>query len=323
MNEIIRVQGPEVLTAIPRSPDQNAAFLYLASLSARSGRNTQKQVLTVIAGWLGGTLGAIEWGNLRYAHCIAIKSRLLDSGYSPASARKFLCALRGTMRNAWKLGQINAEDYNKAIDLGAISGHSLPAGRYIPEDEMGAIFDSCVAERTPNGARDAALFAILYGCGLRREELVNLNLDDYRPTDGTLTVRGKRGRTRLAYITNGTLDALNDWLEIRGQQPGPLFLAVNKTHKVRQEHRLTPQMVYNTVSKRGKACGLETFSPHSLRRSFCSKLLDSGVDISTASKLMGHSNLITTQIYDRRGDRIQQEGATLLHIPYKKRKEAQ
>jgi len=321
MNEIIRVEGPQVLTAIPRPPAQNPAFIYLASLSAKSGRNTQKQVLTVIAGWLGGTLGAVEWGALRYAHCIAIKSRIQESGYGPASARKFLCALRGTMRAAWKLGQIGAEEYAKAIDLGKVSGSSLPAGRLVTVDEMEKVFACCVADKTPNGARDAALFAILYGCGLRREELVGLDFSDYRPADGTLTVHGKRGKDRLAYITNGTLDALNDWLVVRGAQPGPLFLAVNSSGKVRHDHRLSPQFVYNTVVKRAGACGLESFSPHSLRRSFCSSLLDAGVDISTASKLMGHSSLSTTQIYDRRSDRVQQMGATLLHIPYHRRKE--
>ena len=317
MNDIIRIQGPEVLTAIPRSPDQNPAFVYLAGLSARTGRITQRQVLSVIAGWLGGTLNSVEWGQLRYAHCIAIKTHILDAGYSPASARKFLCALRGTLKAAFKLGQISAEELARATDWGKISGASLPAGRYVPEDEMGKIFASCIADKSSNGARDAALFAILYGCGLRREELINLDLADYRPADGTLTVHGKRGKDRLAYVTNGTQAALEDWLVVRGSQPGPLFLAVGKAHKVRQAGRLSPQAVYNCVYKRAASCGIESFSPHSLRRSFCSRLLDSGVDISTAARLMGHENVATTFIYDRRDNETQRAATTLLHIPYK------
>jgi len=322
MNEIIHITTmPEVLTAIPRSPDQNPAFVYLASLSARSGRKTQKQVLEVMAAWLGGTIASVEWGALRYAYTIALKGRVLDAGYGPASTRKFIAALRGTLKAAWKLGQISAEEYAKAIDLGKIGGSSLPAGRYVEESEMEQLFDACIADHSPNGARDAALLAILYGCGVRREELINIDLADYKPDDGTLTVHGKRGKDRLAYISNGTQDALNDWLKARGWQPGPLFLAVYASGRIRQDKRLSPQMVYNTVFKRVKDAGLEKFSPHSLRRSFCSKLLDSGVDIATVSKLAGHTNIQTTSIYDRRPGETQRAGALLLHIPYKKRAE--
>jgi len=307
------------LTAIPRSPDQNPAFVYLASLPARSGRMTQKQVLEVMASWLGGTLSSIEWGALRYAYTVAIKTRVLNSDYSPASARKFISALRGTLKAAWKLNQISAEEYAKAIDLGKIRGSSLPAGRYVTDAEMGKLFHTCLEDKSSSGARDAALFAILYGCGLRREELVNLNMEDYKPDDGTLTVHGKRGKDRLAYITNGTADALNDWINIRGTEPGPLFLAINKIKKIRPGSRLSSQMVYNTVYKRLTEAGLEKFSPHSLRRSFCSRLLDSGVDISTVSKLAGHVNIQTTTIYDRRPGETQRAGALLLKIPYEKR----
>jgi site-specific recombinase XerD len=323
MDEIIHIPGTlEVLTAIPRSPDQNPAYVYLASLPARSGRLTQKQVLTVMANWLGGTLASVEWGALRYAYTVALKTRVLNSNYSPASARKFMSALRGTLKAAWRLGQIPAEEYAKAVDLGRIGGTSLPAGRFITPEEMKIVFDSCQADKTINGDRDTALFALLYGCGLRREELVNLNIEDYHPNDGTLLVHGKRDKERLAYITNGTQEALEVWLLRRGWDPGPLFLAVSATGRIRPQHRLSPQMVYNTVYKRIKMCGLEKFSPHSLRRSFCSSMLDAGVDIATVSKLAGHSSVQTTQIYDRRPGETQRAGAALLQIPFHKREDA-
>ena len=322
--QIIHVVNlPEVLTAIPRFPDQNPAFVYLASLPARSGRNSQRQVIEKMAAWLGGTMESIEWGQLRYAYTIALKTRVLDAGYSPASARKFMAALRGILKAARRLGQIPAEEYASAIDWGRIGATSLPQGRYIEVDEIGRILDACVADKSSNGARDAAMFAILYGCGLRREELINLDLADYKPEAGTLLVHGKRGKDRLSYVTDGTQDALHDWISVRGTQPGPLFLAVFANHAIRPDRRLTTQTIYNTVVMRAKECGVENFSPHSLRRSFCSALLDAGVDISTAQKLMGHANIHTTSLYDRRGDHVLKEGAQLLHIPYKKRKEGE
>jgi len=317
MDEIIHVQGlPEVITEVPRSADQNPALVYLVSLPAKSGRVSQRQVIEKIASWLGGTIESVDWGNLKYAYTIALKTKVLDSGYSPASARKFLAALRGILKNAWKLGQINADEYAKAVDLGKVGGSTLPAGRYVGEEELKMIFDSCIG---PIGIRDAALIAILYGCGVRREELINLDMSDYRPDDGTLTVHGKRDKDRLAYITNGTKEALDAWIEKRGAAPGPLFLAINKSGKARIDRRLSSQMVYNTIQKRAKSCGLEHFSPHSLRRTFCSRLLDAGVDISTTAKLAGHANVTTTALYDRRSGETQRAGVQLLTIPYTKK----
>ena len=306
---------PPVITEIPRDPDGNPAIVYLTSLPARSGRRTQNQVLNTIASWLGGTIETVEWGNIRFQHATAIKSRILDSGYSPATARKMLSALRGTLRSAWKLGQMNAEDLAKALDLGKVTGSSLPQGRFITAEEIEKLFKVCTDDHGNIGARDAALLAVLYGCGLRREEVTTLNVRDYNVTESTLLVHGKRDKERTAYTPNGIGEALNAWLTIRGTEPGALFLAVSSAGTLRPQ-RITPDAIYKVVEKRIKQAGLEHFSPHSLRRSFCSNLLDLGVDVITTSKLMGHSNVQTTMLYDKRQDTAQRLGAEMLTIPY-------
>jgi site-specific recombinase XerD len=76
--------------------------------------------------------------------------------------------------------------------------------------------------------------------------------------------------------------------------------------------------VYKTVLKRASQVGIEHFSPHSLRRSFVSTLLNSGVDLATVSKMAGHANIQTTAMYDVRPGEVQRAGAEVLHIPYKK-----
>ena len=309
----------EIITSAPRGKANNPAIVYLTSLPAKSGRRTQKQALTTIAAWLGGTIENIEWGSLRYAHTTAIKAKIIDSGYAPATIRKYLSALRGALRAAWRLGQMSAEDLAKAIDLGKVGGSSLPAGRYVGEDEITRLFQTCISDTGPAGVRDAALLAMLYGCGLRREEAISLNLEDLNREAMTITIHGKRDKERVAYLTNGIADAMGDWLDVRGKRQGPLFLAINKSGKIRPQHRLSSQMVYMTVRKRLTEAGLDSFSPHSLRRSFCSRLLDSGVDILTVSKLAGHANVQTTAIYDRRDSETQRQGAETLHIPYARR----
>ena len=84
--------------------------------------------------------------------------------------------------------------------------------------------------------------------------------------------------------------------------------------------RLTSQAVYGMLSKRAKSANVKEFSPHDLRRTFISDLLDKGADIATVAKMAGHKDVRTTMRYDRRQDEAKQRAAKLLHVPYTKRK---
>ena len=94
---------------------------------------------------------------------------------------------------------------------------------------------------------DAALLAVLYAGGLRRSEAVWLDLADYQPETGSLTIRGAKGRKdRIVYAANGASDALADWISIRGQEPGALFYPINKGDRV-IPRRMTDQAVLGIV----------------------------------------------------------------------------
>jgi integrase len=116
-----------------------------------------------------------------------------------------------------------------------------------------------------------------------------------------------------------------DWLELRGSEPGPLFLAIDKGGKLNVVLKstnngwMTGQAIYNVLQKRAKGAGVQDLSPHDFRRTFISDLLDIGVDISTVSRMAGHSSVSTTARYDRRPEEAQRKAAGLLHLPYHKR----
>jgi site-specific recombinase XerD len=157
---------------------------------------------------------------------------------------------------------------------------------------------------------------MMYGTGLRRSEVVKLELKDYTKKSGALVIRGaKGGKDRLVYVKGGAARALAAWLTLRSEEPGPLFCPVHKSGKIRLE-TMTDQAILKILKKRGFEAELEPFSPHDLRRTYISDLLDAGADIATVQKLAGHASVTTTARYDRRGEDAKSKASELLNIPY-------
>lgn len=301
--------------------DRCPAAVYLAQLK-QSSRRPQKQALDLVASLLtSGTADCLtlDWAALRYQHTAAVRGHLLDT-YAPATANRILSALRGVLEQAWLLGQMSAEDYHRAARLSPVVGETLPAGRELLSEEIASLIENCLEDESLIGIRDAAIIAILFGAGLRREEITKLNLDDYNPEDQKLVIRGKRSKQRIAYLGTGALAALMNWLEVRGQDFGPLFVPAKRGGILRYGRRLSPQSIYYLLKIRAKRAGVKPFTPHDLRRTFVSRLLDLGVDIAIVAKMAGHSNIQTTARYDRRPEEAKQRAARLLQIPYPDKK---
>ena len=297
--------------------DQNAAAIYLTSLNSESGRRTMRQALNVCAGLLSTNADALTfaWHEVRFQHVNAIRASLTKV-YKPASVNKMLAALRGVLKSAWQAGQMSAEDFHKAASVKGVKGETLPAGRELTSGELSALMAECEHDKTNAGARDAAIIALMYSCGLRREEVVTLDLADYGTEDGRLVVCGKGNKERLAWLTGGAARAMADWLAVRGADPGALFVAVNKSGRMANREHMTPKTIYSMLAKRATEAGVKSFSPHDMRRTFVSDLLDAGADITTVSKMAGHASVTTTSRYDRRPEEAKRKAASLLHVPY-------
>ncbi len=207
---------------------------------------------------------------------------------------------------------------DQQVPAGVVPAHGVAGmrGRALDRGEVGALFRACAADPTAAGTRDAALLAVLCALGLRRSEVVALDRGDYTAQSEALVVRaGKGNKARLAYATGGAARALDAWLQVRGAEPGPLFWPVNKAGRL-TTRRLTDQAVLTILRKRAAQASVPTFSPHDLRRTFISDLLDAGADISTVQSLAGHAQVTTTQRYDRRGEATRRRAAGLLQVPY-------
>lgn len=225
-----------------------------------------------------------------------------------------LAALRGVLEEAWRLGYMDADTLRRATDLPPLRGSKVPAGRDLTAGEMRAPFAVCAEDPWPAGARDAAALALCYGALLRRAEAVAVDLADLRPDAGSITVRAGMKR-RVAYASRGTWAAVDAWLAIRGTEPGPVLLPVNRAGRV-VFRRLTDQALYNIVDRRRTEAQLDPISPHDFRRTCIVDLLDQGADIATVADLAGHSNVRTTQRYDRRRERRKRTAADLVHVHF-------
>jgi integrase len=299
-------------------PDQNPAAVYLLSLSEGS-RRTMRRALDTIADLVSGgraTALTLPWARLRFQHTAAIRAQLAER-YAPATANKMLSALRGVLKAAHRLGQMDAEDYQNAVDVESVRGDTLLAGRHISAGEIAALVDACQGDQTAAGVRDAAIIGVLT-LGLRRGEVVALDVADYDAGAGTLKVRGKRRKERLVPVAGGVADAVDDWLALRGEKSGALFLPVRKGGHV-QSGRLNNQAVYDVLARRAEQAGVGDLSPHDFRRTFVGDLLDAGADLSVVQKLVGHANVTTTARYDRRDEKAKRKAVNLLHFPYRRR----
>ncbi len=337
---LIVTDPDQSLIPIDTRADQNPVLVYLGKLTSAHSKRTMGRTLDVMADMLTGgipdqidkagkkvhgakaaMLGA-AWGQLRYQHTAKLRADLVQE-FSVSTTNIYLSALRGVLKEAWRLGYMNAEEYQRAIDIQNIKAESLPAGRDLANGEIKALVRACIDDKNRSaGIRDAALIAVLYA-GARRSEAVKLNVSDYDPETGRLTIRGGKGRKdRTTYIDPGGQMALEDWLELRSTVPGPLFLKVRQTGEIelREDGYLTAQAVYNVLVKRGRQAGIEGFSPHDFRRTVIGDLLDAGVDIVTVAKMMGHADVKTTKRYDRRPEKVKQAAAGKIRLPYRRKR---
>ena len=310
----------DLIISSPPPFDEHPAAVYLLGLTSERSRRVMGQSLRVIAALLTGQdsvkvdIFSLDWSAIRYPHTAALRTRLLEQ-YSPATANRILSALRGILKEAWRLGYMSAETYQRAVDVQNVKAETIPAGRELSDGEIFALVSACKADRNPGGVRDAAIIGLLYTCGLRRAELVALNRTDFEPETGKLAIRSGKGRKqRTVYVTGGALRALADWLAVSGDAE-PLFVPVLKGGKIAQR-RMNAQSIYDMLKKRALQAGVGEFSPHDLRRTFVGDMLDRGVNIATVANIAGHASVDTTRRYDRRPEETKKQAAAKLHFPY-------
>lgn len=218
---------------------------------------------------------------------------LHEREYSKATAARKLATLRSFYKFCLRRGYINTNPV--ATIRTPKQEKRLP--KFLDADQIHKLLNT-PDDTTLLGARDRAMLETLYSTGVRVSELVALNVQDVEFTGESLRVRGKGRKERVSPIGPTAVTAIRKYLEMRASDPrsatfdpGPLF--VNK-----HGQRLSTRSVRRKLDKYLVMCGLDpSISPHTLRHTFATHMLNNGADLRSVQELLGHQSISTTQVY--------------------------
>lgn len=242
------------------------------------------------------------WEQLNYATVAKVRAALLDDGYAVSSVNMALSALRGMAQTAFNLNCMNAETLARIRSVKRVSGDIQRKGRALDRQEIRALIQA--AKQHPQHVRryrDVAIVLTLCGTGLRAGELVKLERGDYY--NGILTVRQGKGRKyREIHVADAVDKAIRAWLKVSADEAdSALFMRIHRSGKVASQP-LTTTGLTGILAELQQTTGIARFTPHDMRRTFITRLLEQGVDINTVRQLAGHSDISTTTGYDCRGE---------------------
>ena len=263
-----------------RAPHVEAAQAYLARLR-ESSRRPQWQALRLISSKLWPECNPLlaRWDYLTPVKMTFVQAWLVKT-YAPATARRAMAALRGVVRELWRLEAITAEQRDRLLDLAPVRGSRPPAGRALTIDEIRGLYHWA-------DHREKAILAGLLWAGLRRAELASATHSEWKDDTLCLTVRGKGDKVRSVWLYG--LPSRH-FYQTGVKSAGMWRILHQLAAKARVPH----------------------FSPHDLRRTYASLCLGNGIDLATVQQAMGHADPRTTSRYDRRAEAAQIEAAKKL-----------
>ena len=236
---------------------------------------------------------------------------LHDLGLNPRSQARVLSSVRGFYR------YLMLEEVVDASPLELVKSPKL--GRKLPEvlstDEIDAM-EAAIDMSRPDGLRNRAIIETLYSCGLRVSELVNLRLSDLHLDEGFVRVVGKGDKERLVPIGRKAIHDIDCYIEQRNAVGQKVTIgAENILFLNRLGNKLTRVMVFTIIKRLAEAAGIsKSISPHTLRHSFATHLVEGGADLRAVQEMLGHESITTTEIYTHL-DREYLRSTILMHHP--------
>lgn len=287
--------------------DAYEAYLTLERGLSDNTREAYLRDVSRLLAWLDEL--SISVRKVTVSHLRAYCADLHDLGISPRSQARIVSSIKSFFRFLAYNGDI---DTNPTLLL-----ETPRAGLHLPEvltvDEIDSLI-AAIDSDSPEAVRNRAIIETLYGCGLRVSELVNLEVGRLYLDDSYLIVTGKGSKERLVPMSDVAVAAIRSYLEeragavVKPGEEGILFLS-------RRGSRLTRQMIFTIIRRLADSAGIaKTISPHTLRHSFATHLLEGGANLRAIQQMLGHESIATTEIYIHI-DRTRLRSEILLHHP--------
>jgi site-specific recombinase XerD len=274
----------------------DALALYDRDLRARSMAERTRKAYGVDLGqfveWADGR--GLETGKVRHRDVRRYGAGLSSGGAAPATVARKLAAVRGLFDYLVRTERVG----QNPADLVSSPKREQKLPRVLSGEQVRSLLERIPA-RTPLELRDRAMLELAYSCGLRCEEIVNLDHDSFDFETEQLRVLGKGSKERLLPVGEPAQRALRSYLE-RGRHalatdPGQAALFLSKSGRRLSNSDVTRRLAL-WVREAALAAGV---SPHALRHSFATHLLEGGADLRTIQELLGHASISTTQVYTR------------------------
>jgi integrase/recombinase XerD len=286
--------------------------LYLGRLSPTSRSSIASQLNSVakLMNWpddYGSYFAKID-----YQQALVIRTVLTNAGWQPRSVNRAMIAIRGIIKVAVMMGQADQKEAAHIATIDRLK-HPEHQGTPLSAKQVNQLFTLLERGRCAVAKRNVAVFALLLGTGLRRSELVALLLSDYNRRDHTLLVRnGKGNKSRLLFLPIWCQEHIAVWLRERRLEDGFLLCKTYTSGKVVPDVGMTVSSVYRLIKQKLTAIGVPNVSPHDMRRTFITRLLEQNVDINTVRQMAGHADIRTTTVYDKRDHQFMKQAAQTL-----------
>jgi integrase/recombinase XerD len=285
-------------------PKANPAQVYVASLRTKQSRQTAVTAMGRLLSVFGHP--EAEWWTFPWWKVTAQETTIAQDAilvrYSPSTSRLTMCVLRRLLLECYRLELMTADVYHRAILLPKIKAESAPVGRMLKAEEVHALVDRIDGMGGDDyGAMAGAVFAAALGGGLRREELAVLPVTAFSADGSSLRVMGKGQKVRDQRLPAWASARIRTWLERRGERASSPTMFLRTQGFKLKDHEPSVWSIWSLIVATGRSAGVAPFTPHDLRRTFASRMLDVA-DLSITRKAMGHKSASTTARYDRRDD---------------------
>ena len=276
----IYIKGFRAYLQVERSMPANTVSAYL--------RDVEK-----LAGFLNSGERAVQPSSVRPLHLQEFINTIAGIGVAASSQARIISGIRSFFKYLLLENEIR-NDPTELLEMPRI-GRKLP--EVLTPDEVERLLGT-IDLSSPTGERNKAIVEVLYGCGLRVSELVNLKIADLHYEENYLTVTGKGDKQRIVPLGNAAISQLRRYIrEVRihqniekGQEQ---YVFLNKSG-----FRLTRAMIFHIIKTLAGIAGVKkSISPHTFRHSFATHLVENGADLRAVQEMLGHASITTTEIY--------------------------